>query len=214
METRVCPHCGREMPFTEEYFRKSSRKKLISTCKDCYNAKKRARAAERKANEPEWYERELQKHRDYYEENKERIKPTMKAYRKAHPEMRQESFNKRRRIRMKEDPVFAWSCKARRAVRYVAMNKGKYDNRSSQFIQDLTGMTTLQLHYYLLGTFKETYGYEWDGVEKTHIDHIIPLCTESTIEGKQKLYHYSNLRLIKECDNRAKGMSTDYQIGA
>ena len=214
METKVCKKCGEELPNTQEYFRKISKGYLSGTCKNCYNANRRERAAERKANEPEWYERELQKHRDYYAENKERLKPTMRAYNKAHPEMRQESFNRRRRVRMKEDPVFAWSCKARRAIRYVAMNKGKYDNRSSQFIQDLTGMTTLQLHYYLLDTFKETYGYEWDGVEKTHIDHIIPLCTESTIEGKQKLYHYSNLRLIKECDNRAKGMSTDYQIGA
>lgn len=73
--------------------------------------------------------------------------------------------------------------------------------------------TTSVKHKILFGTFKQTYGYEWDGVEPTHVDHIIPLCSESTLEGKKKLFEYHNLRLIKEEDNRQKGTSIDYCIG-
>lgn len=79
-------------------------------------------------------------------------------------------------------------------------------------MEDLTGLSLLPLHNYLLQTFENTYGYAWDGIEKVEVDHIIPLCTENTIEGRQRLFHYENLRLIKAADNKAKRTSIDYEI--
>jgi hypothetical protein len=86
------------------------------------------------------------------------------------------------------------------------------DQRSSSFLEDLTGLSLLPLHNYLLQTFENTYGYAWDGIEKVEVDHIIPLCTENTIEGRQRLFHHENLRLIKAADNKAKRTSIDYEI--
>ena len=58
---------------------------------------------------------------------------------------------------------------------------------------------------HLLETFKNNYGYKWDGIEKVHIDHIIPLATAKTKEEVIKLCYYTNLQLLKAKDNIEKG---------
>ena len=57
---------------------------------------------------------------------------------------------------------------------------------------------------YLLDTYKNNYGIEWDKIEKVHIDHIIPLATAKTEEDVIKLCHYKNLQLLKAKDNLKK----------
>lgn len=57
---------------------------------------------------------------------------------------------------------------------------------------------------YLLNTFKNNYGYEWDGKEQVHIDHIIPLAIANNEEEVIKLCHYTNLQLLKAKDNLQK----------
>lgn len=154
----------------------------------------------------------LRKRHEYYMAHKEESRSYTNEYRRAHPRLVQDMFNRRRSERMKNDPVFAWTHKARCAVRRAAKCKGVRDQRSSSFLEDITGLPLLPLHNYLLQTFEDIYGYAWDGVEKVEVDHIIPLCTESTIEGRQRLFHYENLRLIKAADNKAKRTSLDYEI--
>ena len=214
-KTIKCTCCGKELPRTHDYFnwQNKSKNNLRTICRECYNAQKCKRGAEIKENEPEKYQAILQQHRDYYQSHKEQANRNAREWRRKHKREVQDGFNRNRTRRMQEDPIYAFCVKARRAVRYVVMNKGERENRSSKFIPVLTGLQTPELHDYLLGTFKQIYGYEWDGVDPTYVDHIIPLCTESTLEGKQKLFHYTNLRLVKEADNRAKGTSLDYQIG-
>ena len=216
MKTRVCEICQKEFPLTLDYFQYSDKKDgtFRRVCKDCYNAKRREKNRKLKEECPEIYQRRLDSNKRYYQKNKERCNAYMREWYRNHPDKAQEYFNKGRRRKMKEDPVYAWSYKARQAIRSAVLCKGVYDNRSNKFIVELTGLTTLELRNYLRNTFKEIYGYEWDEIEKTHVDHIIPLCTESTIEGKQKLCHYTNLRLIRAKDNKAKGIRSDYVINA
>lgn len=209
-ETKLCKKCGRVLPLNHDYWNWSNKSegKYQTMCRECRKAYLR-----NLYSDPAKYADMLQKHHDYYQSHKEQMNSQAREWKKNHKREVQDSFNRCRTKKMKEDPVFAFCVKARRAVRYVVMNKGERENRSSKFVPALTGLQTPELHDYLLGTFKQAYGYEWDGVEPTHVDHIIPLCTESTLEGKQKLFHYTNLRLVKEADNRAKGTSLDYQIG-
>lgn len=54
---------------------------------------------------------------------------------------------------------------------------------------------------YLLETYKNNYGVEYDNKEKVHIDHIIPLSKAKTEEDIIKLCHYTNLQLLKAKDN-------------
>ena len=63
---------------------------------------------------------------------------------------------------------------------------------------------------YLLETFKNRYGYEWNGVEPVHIDHIIPLATAKTENDVVKLCYYTNLQLLKAEDNLKKGAKLEF----
>lgn len=65
---------------------------------------------------------------------------------------------------------------------------------------------------YLKETFVDVYNREWDGEEKVHIDHIVPLATAVTEEDVMRLCHYSNLRLILAKDNLKKGAKIHYKI--
>ena len=76
----------------------------------------------------------------------------------------------------------------------------------------LTGLSSTELTEYLLKTFKDNYGYEWDGVESVHIDHIVPLATAKTSQDIERLCHYSNLQLLKAKDNLKKNSKLDYNI--
>ena len=65
---------------------------------------------------------------------------------------------------------------------------------------------------YLLNTFKINYGYEWDGKEPVHIDHINPLKQCNTEEEVIKCCYYTNLQLLKAEDNLKKGGKTDWRL--
>lgn len=65
---------------------------------------------------------------------------------------------------------------------------------------------------YLLETYKNNYGYEWNGIEKVHIDHIIPLATANTEEEVMKLCNYKNLQLLKAKDNLRKSDKINFVI--
>ena len=65
---------------------------------------------------------------------------------------------------------------------------------------------------YLLKTFKNNYGYEYNNDENVQIDHIIPLSTANSVEEVIKLNHYTNLQLLKEEDNRKKSNKLDWRI--
>ena len=210
-EFKVCRICGCELPNTHEYFEWSHKNLnyLQTFCREC--AVKRSREKyERMMQDPVKYEAFLAKARE------KGIQQSRKdGYKEKQPktEYSQEYAAKWQKNKAENDPVYKREKQLRGALRRVVLSQGK-NNVTTSVLTDVVGMPPRELHHYLLQTFEDTYGYPWDGVEETHIDHIIPLCTESTIEGKEKLFHYSNLRLIKANDNRAKWTSTDYQIGA
>ncbi len=65
----------------------------------------------------------------------------------------------------------------------------------------------------MLKTFKDNYGYDWDGKEEVHIDHIIPISTAESEEDIVRLCHYSNLQLLKAEDNLEKSDKIDWKKG-
>ena len=56
------------------------------------------------------------------------------------------------------------------------------------------------------------YGYEWDGIEKIHIDHIIPLDTAKIENDIIRLNHYTNLQLLKPLDNWQKKNKLNWKL--
>lgn len=79
--------------------------------------------------------------------------------------------------------------------------------------EKILGCDFQMFYNHLLQTFKNNYGYEWDGVEEVHIDHIYPLKECNTYEEIYKANHYTNLQLLKPKDNFEKGAKLDYKIG-
>lgn len=87
--------------------------------------------------------------------------------------------------------------------------KDKYKNKRTE---EILGCTFEELYKYLLDSYKKIYGTEWNGTDKVHIDHIIPLSTVNTEEEIIKLCHYTNLQLLKASDNLSKNDKLDWKL--
>ena len=92
-----------------------------------------------------------------------------------------------------------------------SFNRKNYVKKSH--LEEIVGIPINELIKHLLKTFRDNYGYEWDGIEKVHIDHEKPLKYAKTEEEVIKLCHYTNLQLLKAEDNLKKGAKLDWKIG-
>lgn len=173
-----CIKCGIEKNLDNFYFRKNIQKH-INICKECY-----------KKYSKKYYQnhkKELQDiQRQYYQNNKDKVKKYNADYKK----------NKKN-----NDNVFKNKCEISNMIRRVFTTKGKY---CSTRLRHITGLTSIELYEYLLNTFKNNYGYEWDDRYDVHIDHIEPLANAKDIESVNKLNYYTNLQLLKPFDNMKK----------
>ena len=93
-------------------------------------------------------------------------------------------------------------------IRVSLKNKNVKKNTKTEKI---LGINVTVFVGYLLKTFKNNYGYEWDCKEPVHIDHIIPLATAKTEKDVIKLCNYTNLQLLKAEDNLKKGAKTNWK---
>lgn len=160
----------------------------------------------------------------YKQENHDEIlekrKKWDKAYRETHKEERKEyiinnrdQINKSKREyhnkRVKSDPLYKFE-KQIRGVIISSFTRKQYKKNGHTY--DIIGLTCEDFIKYLLKTFKDNYGYEWDGKEKVHIDHITPLATANTEQEILDLCYYTNLQLLKEKDNLKKKDKTDFKL--
>lgn len=47
-------------------------------------------------------------------------------------------------------------------------------------------------------------GMSWDNRSEWHLDHVVPLSCATTIEGLEKLSHYTNIRPLWAAENLRK----------
>jgi hypothetical protein len=155
-----------------------------------------------------WYdthkEEYRQKHSEYYFKNKDKVK----AYREKNKEHIREITRENQKRKMQSE-IYRFSQRVR-----GCLNKSfkRQNIKKSKHSEELLGCTVGFFQDYLKQTFFDNYGYEYDGIEKVHIDHIIPLATAKTVEEVEKLCHYTNLQLLRAEDNLKKGSKTDYEI--
>lgn len=177
METRKCAKCGVEKSLNEFYFRKKQQKYEYN-CKKC----------------------EIARIKKYY--NYEKIKQSNK---KVLTEEQIDIKKSKRRLYQKNkrenDLVFKLKMDIRNSI-YYSFERKNYSKKYS--CEKIIGLKINDFIAYLLNTFKENYGYEWNGVEKIHIDHIIPLATAHSEDEVIKLCYYTNLQLLKAKDNLTK----------
>ena len=84
----------------------------------------------------------------------------------------------------------------------VALDRKSLSKESKTF--KTIGISPEQLKEHLEGLFVD--GMTWDNMgSEWHIDHIIPLSCATTIDGVEKLCHYTNLQPLWAIDNIKKG---------
>ena len=149
-------------------------------------------------------DKEIEKALNYFHNNKEERHKYNKQYRDTH----KEELAKRRR-KDRENDIFKMKDQVRNLIGDSFRRRG-YTKKSHTY--EIVGLEWQEFYEYLLNTFKNNYGYEWDGIEPVHIDHIKPLSMATTEEDVIKLCYYTNLQLLKAKDNLEKQNKTDYVI--
>ena len=155
-----------------------------------------------------WYgehkEEYRKKHSEYYFKNKDKVK----AYREKNKEHIKEITRENNKRKMQNE-IYRFATRVRGCLNKSFKRKNATKSKHSE---ELLGCSVPFFQKHLYKTFYEKYGYEYDGEEKVHIDHIIPLATAKTVEDVEKLCHYTNLQLLRAEDNLKKGSKTNYEI--
>lgn len=227
MKTKICIECGIEKNLNEFYFRKDTNK-YRNKCKECtkkiiytnriknYEKFKKIKKKSYQKN----IEKIRKKQKEYREKNKDYFNMKSKKWRENNQQHIQEykkqnhdyiikrtvNYQKQKR---KNEPFLRFKDTTRNLIN-KSFRRKKFTKNG--YTEKILGCNFKIFYNYLLQTFKNNYGYEWDEKEPVHIDHIIPLATAKTQEDVIKLCHYTNLQLLKAKDNLKKGKKLNYKI--
>lgn len=198
---KVCSKCHKEKSITEFYKRASSLRSYCSQCKECMNAynKKWIKNNELKVKE---------RTKKYREDNKEKFKELHQSWKDTHKKEINE-YKRNYYHNNKNNLLYSFEIRTRHLILKAFKRKGY---KKTSRTQEILGCDYETFIKHLLQTFKNNYGYEWDRIEKVHIDHIIPLATAKTEEEVLKLNNYKNLQLLKELDNLHKSNKLYWSI--
>lgn len=200
METKICILCNQEKEISK--FRPHRR-----YCRDCGNLKNREWKKLNQEHIKEYSKKYFQEHkkeiankrREYMYEYRQTDK--YKKHKKEYAQKNQSKVNEQQKIRYKENKMCNLKHNVRVEIARGFKTKGMIKNKHTE---EMLGCSLNYIYDYLLQTYKNNYGVEWDGIEKVHIDHKIPLATAKTKEEVIKLCHYTNLQLLKAKDNLKK----------
>ena len=235
METKICTKCHIEKNIDEFRYRKyKDIHYYVSFCKECEREESRIRAIQYHYKHRDEI---LLKQHERYKNNKEKYSKRNKEYRLNNVDKIKE-YEKKRNAKRLKDPVYLEKKRINREKykekrNYLERKKRKKDkvyklktkirnmlntsftrkhNKKSKHTEEILGCSIEFFIEYLLNTYKNNYGIEWDGIEKVHIDHIIPLANANTEEEVMQLCRYSNLQLLKAKDNLQKGSKLDFKL--
>ena len=229
-ELKYCKGCQIEKPIIE--FNKHKDKKNgkyyygSCYCKKCEAKKIKMYAQKHKEKLKEYLKNYVlehkeklreQGHQNYLKNREEKIEYQKQYYQEHKKEKREydikyRTLNKEKRNinesnLYKTDKIYRLKKQLRNCIYKSFTKKGFYKKENTEKIIGCEYKTFIT---HLLNSFKERYGYEWDGVENVHIDHIIPLITANTEEEILNLCYYKNLQLLKAKDNLIKSSKVNY----
>lgn len=107
------------------------------------------------------------------------------------------------------DHIFKIKEQVRNMIRTSFRKKGLSKSKKTE---EILGCNLNFFYEYLLKTFYNNYGYEYNFKERVEIDHIKPLKYATTEEEVIKLCHYTNLQLLKAKDNLEKSDSLNWNL--
>lgn len=215
METKLCKKCNLEKDINDFRLKKDKCGKYYrySYCKQCENINRNIYDIKyRKKHNEEIKIKRKKRNKKLSLEEKEKIKKYMKNYIPKWRKKNKEKiaiYYKNDNEKRKNDKFLKFKDQLRHEILRSFKTKGLTKN---QHTKEIVGMELDNLYLYLRKTFKNNYGYEWDGIEKVHIDHIIPLSTAKTNKEIEKLCYYTNLQLLKAKDNLEKYNKLDWEL--
>ena len=186
-----------------------NKNEILKKAKNRYNNNRKEKISKQK----QYYEKNIEKIRNYKKEyvikNNDKIKQHRKEFYKNNKKeiIKKDLVYKNKR--KKEDKLFYFTERIRNVIRTSFIKKGM--NKSKR-TEEIIGIPLNEFYYYLLQTFKNNYGYEWDGKEPVHIDHIKPLKFCKAEEEVIKCCHYTNLQLLRAKDNLKKSDKLDWKL--
>lgn len=219
METKTCRKCNLQKDVNDFRLKKDKTGKYYrySYCKlcekECFNnVRKKYDKKYRETHKEEINRKCKERRKKISLEEKEKIKLYMQTYmsnwRSKNKEKIKEYYTKDNKKRS-NDVFLHFKDTIRHEILRCFKTKGLVKNKKTEEIINLP----LNIFYnYLLQTYKNNYGYEWDGKEKVHIDHIIPLSKAHTEKDVIKLCHYTNLQLLKAKDNLKKYNKLNWEL--
>jgi len=151
----------------------------------------------------------------YYEDNREKLIQDTAKWRAANPEKSKASSlkyyeaNRKKRIessvkwlakkRKEGDPVYLMAGRVRARMHMALREKGF---RKGSTTEKTLGCSWKQFTKHIESQFAD--GMSWDNRSEWHLDHILPLSCATTIEGLEKLSHYTNIRPLWAAENLRK----------
>lgn len=198
---KKCMVCKQIKQLTEFYFRKD-RNTYRSWCIDC---EKNRTKNFYKINKDEI----LDKQHQHYKDNRIILLERKKKYAQEHKEELREYHTKYIYNRRKNDDIFHFKSQIRHLINQSFRRRGIQKKGKTE---EIVGCNFQNFNEYLLQTYRDNYGKEWDGIEDVHIDHIVPLATAKTEKEVIELCHYTNLQLLKGKDNLSKGDKLDWNL--
>lgn len=195
MEKRICTKCNEEKTIDNFRYRKDTRYKngghYVTYCKNCESLI---------ANK--WNKQHPELCKKYNEKTKhsEKRKQWIENYKE-----KQNELNRKRRKKPEEKLKSQARC-----LLYHSFKRAKTEKCYKS--KEILGCDINFFVKYLLQTYKDIYGEDWDNKQIVHIDHIIPLANANTEEEVIRLCHYTNLQLLKAEDNMKKHTKKQFII--
>lgn len=207
MDFKKCRKCGLEKNANE--FRNKR-----NECKQCEKELIKEWRRKNKKHIKEYSQKYFQEHKDEIMDKRRkymyeyRQTKKYKEHKKEYAKNNRERSNKLRKIRYNSDYIFKLKHNLRVELLRSFKTKDKIKNKHTK---DILNCDIDYFIKHLLKTFENNYGYKYDGKEKVHIDHIIPLALAKNEEEILRLCHYSNLQLLKAQDNLKKSSKVEQE---
>lgn len=191
MNTKICSKCNKEKHTNDFHKCKNNKDGLYTYCRQCkkqddqkYNDKNKTKILER--------------HKEYYQENKERISEQKREYQQRTADKRRQYKREYEKQRKDNDPIYRLTQNYKNRINKALKGIGI----KSKTTEELLGCSVEDFWIHLENQFKE--GMNWENQGKWHVDHIIPIASATTIEEREKLFHYSNCQPLWAKENLAK----------
>jgi tRNA nucleotidyltransferase/poly(A) polymerase len=200
---KTCSKCKIEKSFDEFTKHSTSKNGIRPNCKDCQKEYRE----KNKEKIKKWYQENKEHLIKYskkrYEENKEYAKKYSKKYREENKKYYSEYTKQRRNT----EPLFKFSCNVRTLIGN-SFKRGTNQFTKKAKSEKILCCTIEEFTLFIKSKFIE--GMTLENYGQWHLDHIIPLDSAKSEEEIIKLNHYTNFQPLWAEENIRKGNRLDY----